>query len=191
MEFLFIIITAGTVAYLLAGVFHPLFLVVGVISALALYFASSENHFSKPKILPEKFSPLNMVIVVFLLIALIALGERALYDVARFFSGPNYDYFDNLQTIVVQVMLIIPLLIVSIIANVLVGENRQKYAIALIPYLITTVSLVIQISLQIMVYFYNHHTNFQLYSAMSVLVLISSVSIFLIQERMDLLEKGV
>lgn len=122
-------------------------------------------------------------IIVLLVFVLVALGERILYDLARHFVGDAFDYLTSLPTIVVHATFIIPLLIVSIIVNVAIGERKQKYAIVLIPYFITSILLAIQLAMQISVYFYNNHTQLQFYVVMVLLVLITSIAIYTIQKR--------
>jgi hypothetical protein len=131
-------------------------------------------------------SPFNTFSIIFLLISLIILSERALYDIARIFVGSN-DYFNNLNTILAHAMFIVPVFIFSIILNMLIGEKLKTYAIVVIPYLITSVFLIAQLSIQIMTYFYNNHTNWELYMVMSVLALVSSLSIFFIQNKFSMI----
>lgn len=162
--------------------FAPLFLLIIVGFMVMFYFVNEgiklNIHFKN-----YNLSPFNTFSIIFLLISLIVLSERALYDIARIFTGPNFDYFDNLNTILAQAMFIIPVFIFSIILNMLIGEKLKKYAVVVIPYLITSVVLIAQLSIQIVNYFYNHHTNWQLYLVMATLALISSVSIFVIQNK--------
>lgn len=186
MEILFFLLFLA-VFYLIFGVLlHPLILmgIAGV--ALLVYFSSRDvsPSGSGPSMFHYELSPLNTLTIILLLVALMVLGERVLYDIARTFSGPDWNYFDNLQTIITQSMLILPVFILSIIINVAVGERKQKYAVALIPYLLTSILLTAQLSFQILNYFYYHHTNIQLYIVMALLVLISSVAIYVIQSAM-------
>ncbi len=133
-----------------------------------------------------KITPSNGFIIGLLFLVILALGERVLYDLARVFVGANeYNYFDNLATIGLHAIVISPLLAISITANVYMGENRQKYAVVLIPYFVATVVLALQLALQVSTYFYNHHTETEFYIVMFWLVFISSVAIYLIQERFN------
>ena len=130
-----------------------------------------------------KFTFSSGFVVTILTLVLLALGERILYDLARNFAGSDYDYFDNLNTILIHSVFVIPLFALSIFLNVYMGERRQKYAIALAPYLVMGIILALQLSLQISVYFYNHHTKPEFYIVMSLLTLVSSASIYIIQSR--------
>lgn len=164
----------------------PLFLFIIVGFMIFVYFANKEIkfniHFDS-----YNLSPFNTFSIAFLLLSLIILSERALYDIARIFVGPGFDYLNNLNTIIAHAMFIIPVFLFSIILNMLVGEKLKTYAVVVIPYLITSVVLIAQLSVQIVTYFYNHHTNWQLYMVMAVLALISSISIYVIQSRMTLI----
>lgn len=144
-------------------------------------------HPDLPEALQYRSTPLNGVAVVFLFVALLALGERVMYDVARVFSGANWDYFNNLETIVVQAMFVVPVFLLSIVINAAMGEYRAKYAVVVLPYLLASLVLAIQLSFQITVYFYDHHTSFQLYVVMSAMTLISSVAIYVLQSRMPII----
>jgi len=137
-------------------------------------------------LLHYKFTPAGGLIVVLLVLALIALGERVLYDLARWItSGGNADYFDNLQVIVMHAIFIIAFLIISIFVNMIVGEKKEKYALALIPYFILSIVLSMQLTLQVAVYFGNHHTNIQFYLVMAALSLVCTVAIYFIQKRFN------
>jgi len=137
----------------------------------------------KTDLLHYKFSGSTGAIVGILMLALVALGERILYDLARTMVGETYDYFDNLPTIMAHALFIIPLLIISIVLNLIVGEKKEKYAIVLIPYFVFSIVLALQLSLQIAVYFANHHTQIQFYVVMGLLISIVTFAIYFIQDR--------
>lgn len=122
-------------------------------------------------------------IITLLVLALVALGERILYDMARLFATGPIDYFSNLNDIVVQSFFIIPLLIVSIAVNVLVGAKKQKYAIVLIPYFVLSIVMALQLIFQVAIYFTFHHTQFEFYVVMTLLVIICTAAIYFIQDR--------
>ncbi|OGN07394.1 MAG: hypothetical protein A3B86_01440 [Candidatus Yanofskybacteria bacterium RIFCSPHIGHO2_02_FULL_38_22b] len=125
-------------------------------------------------------------VVVVLLLVILGLGERVLYDLARHFgTSSNIDYFNDLGTILVHAAFIIPVFIVSIVLNVYAGERKQKYAMALIPYLGTSIALALQLMFQISVYFYNHHTKPQFYILMTLIAFISTIAIYIIQTRYE------
>ena len=122
-------------------------------------------------------------VIVLLVLALIALGERILYDIGRLFATAPLDYFDNLDVIVVHSFFIIPLLIVSIIVNLLVGSRKAKYAVVLIPYFVLSIILALQLGLQIAVYFANHHTQFQFYVVMTIVIAVCTYAMYYIQSK--------
>jgi|GEM_PF-6766141 hypothetical protein len=142
----------------------------------------TENN-NNNSIFNQKLSPGIGFIVVLLVFALVALGERILYDLARTFTTGNLDYFDNLQVIIIHSFFIIPILVVSIIVNVVVGEKKQKYAVVLIPYFVLTIVLALQLLFQVSIYFYNHHNDLQLYSVLLVLNAVCTYAIYEIQRR--------
>ena len=108
-------------------------------------------------IFQQKLSPGVGFIVVILVLALIALAERILYDIARIFVSEGASYFDNLQVIMLHAAFIIPLLALSIFFNVMVGEKKEKYAVVLIPYFVLSIVMALQLVFQISIYFYYHH----------------------------------
>lgn len=120
-------------------------------------------------------------IIIILLLALVGISERVLYDLARNFVGPTYSYYDDLRTITVHALVIIPLLVVSIILNVVVGKKRGTYALVLTPYFATSIILTIQLIAQISVYFYNHHTKPEFYVVIVLISGITSYAIYFIQ----------
>lgn len=134
-------------------------------------------------LLHYKLSPGNGFAIGLLMLALIALGERVLYDLARIFASPPLDYFNNLNVIVVHAFFIIPLLIISIVINMLVGSKKAKYAIALIPYFVLSIVLALQLAFQVSIYFAFHHTQIQFYIVMTLLVVITTAAIYYIQDR--------
>src|SRR5258708_38075445 len=92
----------------------------------------TENNNSS--IFHQKLSPGVCFIVALLVFALIALAERILYDLARTFAVGDLNYFTNIQVIIVHSFFIIPLLIVSVIINVVVFERNHKYPDVLMHY---------------------------------------------------------
>jgi hypothetical protein len=190
MDILFFLTAVAVIAafgILANALVHPFFILFMLLIAVAAYFNARDVHLGADKILQYETSPLNQFAIVFLFIALLALGERALYDIARLFSGLDWNYFDNLETIIVQAMFVLPVFVAAIVINAAIGEKRQKYAIVLLPYLLVALALAMQLSGQITMYFYDHHTNIQLYAVMSLLILISSTAIYIIQSRMPLI----
>src|SRR4051812_4473619 len=90
-------------------------------------------------IFTTKLTGSGIFIIGLLVLALIALGERILYDLARLLAPAPLDYFNNLGVILVHAFFVIPLLIISIIVNVSVNVHKQKYAVVLIPYYVFTI----------------------------------------------------
>lgn len=121
--------------------------------------------------------------VVLLVLVLIGLGERVLYDISRIFVGADFDYFNDLSTILAHTLFVMFLIILAVVINVVVSEKKEKYAIVLIPYFVMAITLALQVALEAGVYFYGHHTQFQFYLVMSTLVIVSSMLIYFIQKR--------
>ncbi|MDP3729834.1 MAG: hypothetical protein Q8R26_03785 [bacterium] len=188
MEFLIClsIIAIITIISFAGEVSQPIVLAVLIMVVLGIYLRTSNKIKSiKPSFFKAQLSPWNVLIVFLLLIALIGLSERALYDIARIFSGPQYSYFYNIQTILFHSLFIIPVFIISIAINFLLGEKKERYAVALIPYQITSTLLIMQLGLQIMTYFYNNHTSLQLYAVLSIIAFTASIAIFAIQSKAE------
>lgn len=143
------------------------------------------KNYNEENLFKTQFTDGGMVILALLILSLVGLGERVLYDLARTFADPigSFGYFNNPKVITVHAFFIIGLLILSIVVNYVFGRKREKYAIALIPYFITSIILAIQLALQLGVYFTNNHSNLQFYLVMSLLVIVSSYGIFHIQNN--------
>lgn len=131
----------------------------------------------------HKISGASGFVMVLLVLVLIGLGERALYDLSRIFVGDNFSYFDDLATLLVHTLFVAPLIIIAVVINVTVAEKKEKYAVVIIPYFVTAIALTLQVALEAAVYFYGHHTMFQFYLVMSTLVIITSMLIYFIQKR--------
>ncbi len=130
-----------------------------------------------------KVSGASGFVLVLLVLVLVGLGERVLYDISRTFVGPQFNYFNDLSTLLVHTLFVMLLIVVAVVVNVLVAERKEKYAIVLIPYFVLAISLTIQVALEAATYFYSHHTQFQFYLVMSTLVVISSMLIYFVQKR--------
>ena len=141
----------------------------------------TENNNSN--IFHQKLSPGIGFIVALLVFALVALAERILYDLGRTFASGSLDYFGNISVIIIHSFFIIPLLILSVIVNVVVGERKQKYAVVLIPYFVLSIVLALQLIFQVSIYFYNHHNDLQLYLVLIVLNAVCTYAIYEIQRR--------
>ena len=130
-----------------------------------------------------KVSGASGFVLVLLVLVLIGLGERILYDLSRIFVGDNFNYFNDLSTLLVHTLFVTFLIVVAVVVNITVAEKKEKYAIVLIPYFVMAIALTIQVALEAAVYFYLHHTQFQFYLVMSTLVIVSSMLIYFVQKR--------
>lgn len=142
-------------------------------------FILQENN----NVFKTKFTTAGGFIVVLLGFALLALAERVLYDAARLLAAGPLDYFDNINVVAMQAVIIIIFLIIALTINLSVAEHRQQYAIALLPYYVVSIFLSCQLLLQISVYFYNHHTTFQFYVVMLALIAVCTYGIYYIQNK--------
>jgi len=140
-------------------------------------------------IFKTKFTTAGGFIVTLLGLSILALLERVLYDVGRLMVAPPLDYFDNMGVILVQGIVIILFLAIALIANMLIGSQKEKYAIALVPYYVVSILLALQLLLQISVYFINHHTTFQFYVVMIALITVCTYGIYAIQRRQVITEE--
>lgn len=141
---------------------------------------------SQKSIFETKFTSSGTIVIGLLTVALIILAQRVLYDVARLFTGDSigsFGYFDNPQAIWAHVFVIFPILFITLVLNYLFGENKQRHAIFLLPYFITTIIVTAQLIFQLGYYFATHHNDFQFYSVMSLLVVTLSVAIYAIQQK--------
>lgn len=134
-------------------------------------------------IFKTKFTTAGGFIVTLLSLSILALAERILYDVARLLVAPPLDYFDNMGVIVMHGVVIIFFLAIALVANMLIGPKKEKYAIALLPYYVVSIFLALQLLFQISVYFYNHHTSFEFYVVMIVLIGLCTYGIHYIQQK--------
>ncbi len=132
-----------------------------------------------------KFTTSGILILTVLIAALIALGERILYDIGRTFVAGPLDYFDNLALIVVHAFFIIPVLAISIFVNVTLSIKDQKYGVILIPYFVFSAFLALQLALQIAVYFGHHHNRMQLYIALVALAGVCTYGIYYVQSKFN------
>ncbi len=139
-------------------------------------------------IFKTKFTIAGVFIVSLLGISIISLAERILYDVGRLLVAPPLDYFDNMGVIVIHGIVIIFFLAIALITNMLIGLRKEKYAIALVPYYVVSIILSLQLLLQISVYFINHHTTFEFYVVMVVLIFVCTYGIYAIQKRQVIAE---
>ena len=121
--------------------------------------------------------------LVLLVLVLIGLGERILYDLSRVFIGDNFNYFNDLPTLLLHALFVMVLIIVAVVVNIAVAEKKQKYAMILIPYFVMAIALTLQVAIESGIYFYYHHNPFQFYLVISTLVIVTSLLIYFIQKR--------
>ncbi len=133
-------------------------------------------------------------IIFVLVIALLAVCERILYDLSRTILGGGFNYVDDLQTIFVHTIFIVPLFALSIFINIFAGQQKKKYSIVLMPYFVTSVILAGQLVGEISIYFSNHHTKIQLYAVLGAIALIASYAIWFVQhlynQRLEAMKKS-
>ncbi|MBX4204668.1 MAG: hypothetical protein KW788_00590 [Candidatus Doudnabacteria bacterium] len=134
-------------------------------------------------IFTTKLTGSGVFIIGLLVLSLIALGERILYDMGRFLAPAPLDYFNNLGVILVHAFFIIPLLVISIIVNVSISTHKQRYAVVLIPYYVFTIIMALQLALEYGVYFSQHHTVIEFYIVMTVFVAVCTYGIYYIQSK--------
>lgn len=130
-----------------------------------------------------KFTTAGGFIVTLLGLALLALAERVLYDAGRLLVAPPLDYFDNINVIVMQAVIIIAFLSLALIINAAVSGKKQAYAIILAPYYVVSIILSCQLLLQVTGYFYNHHTTLQFYVVMLALICVCTYGIYHFQKK--------
>lgn len=172
----------GGIPYVILSVLFWPALLVGLILSV-----SNHSKYKKPRLfvsdglLHAKLGAGQVFIIIILLISLFALCERILYDLSRTVVGDGFDYVDNMKTIFVHAIFIVPVLAISIVINVFVGQQKQKYSVVLMPYFITSIILAVQLVCEIAIYFANHHTKLELYVVLLAIIAIVSYAIWFIQ----------
>ncbi len=141
--------------------------------------------YNEENLFKTEFTGSGWAILILLVLALIGLGERVLYDLARTFASPigDFGYFNNPQVITVHAFFVVGLLILTLAVNYVFGRKKEKYALALIPYFLASIVLAVQLAIQLGAYFTTHHNNLQFYLVMSLLVVVTSYGIFHIQNN--------
>ncbi len=130
-----------------------------------------------------KMSGVSGFVMVLLVLVLIGLGERVLYDISRLFVGNDFSYINDLSTLLVHALFVMILIVVAVGINMWVADRKAKYALVLIPYFVMALVLTLQVALEAAVYFYYHHTTFQFYLVMASLIIVTTMLIYLIQKR--------
>lgn len=138
-----------------------------------------------------KVGGMSGFVLVLLVLVLVGLGERVLYDISRIFVGSQFNYFNDLSTLMVHTLFVMLLIIVAVVVNIAVAEKKTKYAIVLIPYFVMAIALTMQVAIEAAVYFYFHHTQFEFYLVMSALVIVSSMLIYFVQKRYVPIEASI
>ncbi len=136
-----------------------------------------------------KLSSGGWFLVVVLGLAILSLFERVLYDAGRFFAPAPIDYFQNFNVIAIHAVIILFFLVIALIANLSLGERKQKYAVALIPYYVVSIVLAIQLCLQVSVYFYHNHTNTEFYVVMIAICAVATWGMYVVQKHRVVTEK--
>ncbi len=165
------------IIYLAISVFFVVYLFRWITAAIVAFRNDATSIFS------YKFTWASGSVTVLLFLALIGLIERILYDLSRTIVGPGYSYFNDFSTIALHAGVTILVGGLLTVLNVVVAERRQKYAVALIPYSSASFVLALQFLVELGVYFYNHHTQWQFYTLMISLVVLLSGVIYLTQKR--------
>ncbi len=122
-------------------------------------------------------------ILTLLVVVLVGLSERILYDLSRTIVGPTYNYINDLATLLLHTVFAVVIIVVAVVINISVAEKKEKYAVVLIPYFITAIALALQVAVEAAIYFTNHHTKTEFYLVMTSLAAISSMLIYYIQKR--------
>lgn len=130
-----------------------------------------------------KVSGAQSFIMILLTAVIVGLVERILYDLTRTIIGTDYSYINDLSTITLHAIFAGILIFVAVVVNVNVAEKREKYAIVLFPYFITSIFLGLQVALEAATYFTYHHTQFQFYLVMTFLCAVPSMLIYFIQKN--------
>lgn len=139
--------------------------------------------FNSPSLFKYKMSGSQTFILAFLVVVLVGLSERILYDLSRTIVGPTYSYINDLATLLLHAVFVVVIIVVAVVVNIAAAEKKEKYAVVLIPYFITAIALALQLAIEAAIYFTNHHTPAEFYLVMTSLVVISSVLIYYIQKR--------
>lgn len=137
-------------------------------------------------IFETKFTSMGSIVMFLLTVALVLLGERVLYDVARSFTHDNigsFGYFNNGQAILSHVFVVFPILVITFLLNYTLGQRKQKYAIILFPYFITSIILSLQLALELAWYFALNHNDTQFYLVMVLLVLTTTFAVYFVQNN--------
>ena len=130
-----------------------------------------------------KFSTGGFFVVILLGLAILSLAERVLYDTGRLLVVPPLDYFNNIYVIGIHTVVVVLFLALAFGINISLGERKQKYAIALIPYFVVSIILALQLILQIAVYFSIHHTTFEFYLAMIAIIMTATYGMYIAQKK--------
>ena len=106
------------VIWVIMGLAIPVLIIYGIVHVLMGRFSNrgDESKEEKDNFWHFKITGSSGFIIGLLIMVIFALGERILYDLARVFVGPNFDYVDSLATISLHAMFIIPIFAIAWIA---------------------------------------------------------------------------
>ncbi|MDQ5949614.1 MAG: hypothetical protein QG669_138 [Patescibacteria group bacterium] len=139
--------------------------------------------YSDESIFKTQFSTLGNVLVGILVVAMVALMEKIIYDVIRKTVTQTPNYLGDINVITTSAMIIVPFLLVALMLGSMAIEKKKNSIVILFPVFATAIILTVQLLLQVSVYFANNHTNAQFYMVMVSLVVVSTYGIYFSKSR--------
>lgn len=139
--------------------------------------------YSDESIFKTQFSTLGNVLVGVLVVAMVALMEKIIYDVIRKTVTQTPNYLGDINVITTSALIIVPFLLVALMLGSMAIEKKKNSIVILFPVFATAIILTVQLLLQVSVYFANNHTNAQFYMVMVSLVVVSTYGIYFSKSR--------
>jgi hypothetical protein len=139
--------------------------------------------YSDESIFKTQFSTLGNVLVGILVVAMVALMEKIIYDVIRKTVTQTPNYLGDINVITTSALIIVPFLLVALMLGSMAIEKKKNSIVILFPVFATAIILTVQLLLQVSVYFANNHTNAQFYMVMVSLVVVSTYGIYFSKSR--------
>ncbi len=139
--------------------------------------------YSDESIFKTQFSTLGNVLVGVLVVAMVALMEKIIYDVIRKTVTQTPNYLGDINVITTSAMIIVPFLLIALMLGSMAIEKKKNSIVILFPVFATAIILTVQLLLQVSVYFANNHTNAQFYMVMVSLVVVSTYGIYFSKSR--------
>ncbi len=139
--------------------------------------------YSDESIFKTQFSTLGNVLVGVLVVAMVALMEKIIYDVIRKTVTQTPNYLGDINVITTSAMIIVPFLLIALMLGSMAIEKKKNSIVILFPVFATAIILTVQLLLQVSVYFANNHTNAQFYLVMVSLVVVSTYGIYFSKSR--------